>query len=245
MPVFFSTGFGKQIQMFIETVTYSAAFIEGLLSFFSGCVLPLIPAYFSFITGYSLEELTTANTTVRKRVMVATLAFVSGFSFVFILMGATATLLGEMLYRYNDWVRIIGGLIVVIMGVHLIGWLRIPFLDVEKRLMLNRKPVHIFGTFLVGMAFAAGWSPCIGPLLGSVLVMAGSKETVFEGILLLSVYSLGLAMPFIFISFFIDRLLGFLKQAKKALQYINTVAGLLLIFIGTLLMTNNLSFIAE
>jgi len=231
--------------MFTETVTYSASFIEGLLSFFSGCVLPLIPAYFSFITGYSLEELSAADATVRKKVMVSTLAFVFGFSFVFILMGATATFLGEMLFRYNDWIRIVGGLIVIIMGVHLLGWLRIPFLNAEKHVSISRKPTHIFGTFLVGMAFAAGWSPCIGPLLGSVLIMAGSKETVMEGILLLSVYSLGLALPFLCMSVFIDRSLVVLKQAKKTLRYINMTAGSLLIFIGTLLLTNNLSIIAR
>ncbi len=230
--------------MFTETVSYSASFVEGLLSFFSGCVLPLIPAYFSFITGYSLEELTVADATVRKKVIVTTLAFVFGFSFVFVLMGATATFLGEVIFRYNDWVRIVGGAVVVIMGVHLIGWLRIPFLYTEKRIHLSRKPVHVFGTFLAGMAFAAGWSPCIGPLLGSVLIMAGSRETVIEGILLLSAYSLGLALPFLCMSIFIDRLLVILKQARKTLRYINTVAGLLLIFIGILLMTNNLRIIA-
>jgi len=230
--------------MLIETVTYSAAFIEGLLSFFSGCVLPLIPAYFSFITGYSLEELTEVDRSARRKVIAATLAFISGFSLVFILMGASATFLGEMLYEYSDLVRIGGGVIVIILGVHLIGWLRIPYLDVEKRMVVSRKPIHIFGTLLVGMAFAAGWSPCIGPLLGSVLIMAGSKETVLEGILLLSVYSLGLAMPFFLMSIFIDRLLVFLKQARKVLRYINTVAGLLLISIGILLMTNNLKVMA-
>jgi len=230
--------------MILETVTYSAAFIEGLFSFFSGCVLPLIPAYFSFITGYSLEELTAADRSTRRKVIAATLAFIAGFSLVFILMGASATFLGEMLFQYSDWVRIGGGVIVIAMGVHLVGWLRIPFLDVDKRLVMNRKPIHIFGTLLVGMAFAAGWSPCIGPLLGSVLIMAGSKETVLEGVLLLSVYSLGLAMPFFLMSIFIDRLLVFLKQARKVLQYINTVAGLLLISIGILLMTNNLKIMA-
>ena len=224
--------------MFAETVTYPAAFIAGILSFFSPCILPLIPGYFTFITGYSLDDLTGgAIHGIRKQVFISTIAFVFGFSVVFILLGASASFVGNVLFRYRDGIRIIGGLLIVIFGIHLTGLVRIPLLDFEKRIQLERKPIHFLGTFVVGMAFGAGWSPCIGPLLGSILVIAGGKETVQEGMVLLGIYSAGLAVPFVIISVFINFLLVFIKKTTWTLKYLNWAAGILLIVLGLLLMT--------
>jgi len=231
--------------MFAETVTYSAAFIAGVLSFFSPCILPLIPGYFTFISGYSLDDLTGgAIAGIRKQVFIATIAFVLGFSVVFILLGASASFLGSVLFRYRDGIRIIGGIIIVIFGIHLTGLVRIPLLDFEKRIQLKRKPIHFLGTFMVGMAFGAGWSPCIGPLLGSILVIAGGKETVQEGMVLLGIYSAGLAVPFVIISVFINFLLAFIKKTAWTLKYLNRVAGTLLIILGLMLMTDQLNLLA-
>jgi len=231
--------------MFAETVTYPAAFIAGVFSFFSPCILPLIPGYFTFITGYSLDELTGgAIAGIRKKVLISTIAFVLGFSVVFMLLGASASFAGSLLFRYRDGIRIIGGLLIVVFGVHLTGLIRIPLLDYEKRIQVERKPVHFLGTFLVGMAFGAGWSPCIGPLLGSILVVAGGRETVQEGMVLLGVYSAGLAVPFLIISVFIGFLLVFIRKTTRTLKYLNWAAGILLIILGLILMTDQLNLLA-
>ncbi len=228
--------------MFTETVSYFAAFSAGLLSFFSPCILPLIPAYFTFITGASLEELTEGTTArIRKKVLFSTLAYVLGFSVVFVLLGASASFLGGFISTHSDWIRIGGGALIIILGIHLTGIIRIPGLDFEKRVHPKSKPLHFMGAFLVGMAFGAGWSPCIGPLLGSILVVAGSQDTVFQGMVLLSIYSAGLAIPFLVIAVFINYMLAFLSRATKVLQYVNRVAGILLILLGLLLMSNQLT----
>jgi len=227
--------------MLTQTVSFPAAFLAGFLSFLSPCVLPLIPAYFTFITGFSLEELTESrNSEIRKKVFLSTILFVSGFSLVFILMGASASYLGGLIYNYRELIRIIGGILIVLLGVHLTGIIRIRGLDFEKRINMEKKPLHFFGTFIVGMAFGAGWSPCIGPLLGSIIIIAGSQETVWQGIVLLAIYSAGLAMPFVIMSVFINLLLIFIKKASRVLQYVNTAAGILLIIIGLIIVTNKL-----
>jgi len=227
--------------MFTQTVSFPAAFVAGLLSFFSPCVLPLIPAYFTFITGFSIEELTEKyNSEIRKKVFFSTFLFVLGFSLVFILMGASASYLGALMYTYKKVIRIIGGILIIILGIHLTGIIRIPGLDFEKRITLEKKPLHFLGTLVIGMAFGAGWSPCIGPLLGSILIIAGSQETVLQGVILLGIYSAGLAIPFIIISIFINFLLIFIKKASKILQYVNVVAGVVLIVVGLILVSNKL-----
>jgi cytochrome c-type biogenesis protein len=227
--------------MFTQTVTYPAALAAGLLSFFSGCVLPLIPAYFTFISGYSLDQLTEApSVAIRRKVMLSTLAFVLGFSAIFILMGASASLLGGFMVRYQDIIRVAGGILILVMGLHLTGLIRIRRLEFEKRVHIKEKPLHLFGTFLVGMAFGAGWSPCIGPLLGSILIIAGNQETIWQGVGLLSVYSLGLALPFLIISVFIHFVLAFIKRANKFIRYVNLTAGILLMLMGALLLTNKM-----
>jgi len=227
--------------MFTQTVSFPAAFVAGLLSFLSPCVLPLIPAYFTFITGFSIEELTEEyNSEIRKKVFLSTFLFVLGFSLVFILMGASASYLGGLMFTYKKLIRIIGGILIIILGIHLTGLIRIPGLDFEKRIALEKKPLHFLGTLIIGMAFGAGWSPCIGPLLGSILIIAGSQETVWQGVILLGFYSAGLAMPFIIISIFINFLLIFIKKASKVLKYVNVVAGVVLIVVGLILVSNKL-----
>jgi cytochrome c-type biogenesis protein len=227
--------------MLTESISFPAAFMAGLLSFFSPCILPLIPGYFTFITGFSLEKLTQdEQAEIRRKVVFSTLLFVLGFSFVFVLMGASASYLGGLFFQYRKFIRIVGGILIIVLGIHLIGLVRIPGLDLEKRIHLDQKPLHFLGTFLIGMAFAAGWSPCIGPLLGSILIVAGSQETVWQGTLLLGVYSAGLAIPFIIMSVFINYVLVFIKKAVKTMKFVNAVAGILLIITGLFLVTNKL-----
>lgn len=230
--------------MFVENVTYSAALAAGLLSFMSPCVLPLIPAYFTFITGLSLDELTDGGgNSTRVKVILSTLSFVLGFSVVFILMGAAASTAGQVAAKYSDYIRIIGGLFVIVFGAHLIGILKIPGLEMEKRFHFQTKPIHVFGTFLVGMAFGAGWSPCIGPLLGAILAIAVQEGTVKHGVVLLSVYSAGLALPFILMSLFINYMIVFIKKASKAVRYVNITSGVLLILMGLILLVDKMNII--
>ena len=229
--------------MFAETVTYPAALMAGLLSFFSPCILPLIPAYFTFITGFSLDEMTlTPDTEIRKRVFISTVSYVIGFSFVFVVMGASASYLGGFVYKYKDLIRIIGGILIIIFGAHLCGVIRIRALNIEKRIHMGEKPLHFFGTFMIGMAFGVGWSPCVGPLLGSILIIASNQETVGQGIVLLGIYSAGLALPFIIISIFINFILVFLRKVTKAVKSLNFAAGILLILLGLSLVTDTFIF---
>lgn len=229
--------------MLYSEISHHAAFFAGLLSFLSPCILPLIPAYFTFITGFSLEELVNESSgKIRTKVVISTLFFVGGFSLVFILMGASASLLGGLIQKYSAYIRVIGGIVIIILGIHLTGVFRIRFLEVEKRIQIN-KPLHIFGTFIIGMAFGAGWTPCIGPLLGSVLIIAGNQDTVEQGVTLLCTYALGLALPFIVLSLFINYVIVFIKRAVKFMRYFNYAAGILLIVLGIFLVTNKLMWV--
>jgi cytochrome c-type biogenesis protein len=230
--------------VFTETITFPAAFIAGLLSFLSPCVLPLIPAYFSFITGLSVDEMTTDNKQIRQKVIMSTLAYVAGFSFIFILFGASASFLGGFASQYSWVIRYLGGGIVLLFGLHLLGIINIKGLQFEKRFHVKKKPVHLLGTFVIGMAFGAGWTPCIGPMLGSILIVAGNQETILSGVWLLAVYSAGLALPFILISIFINSMLGFMKRATRLIGIINKVAGILLIGIGLLLIFDQFKLLA-
>jgi cytochrome c-type biogenesis protein len=230
--------------MFTESISYPAALVAGLLSFFSPCILPLIPAYFTFITGLSLDELTGAQSRrIRLRVIGATLSYVLGFSLVFVLMGASASFIGKAIFAYRDTIRIVGGILIILLGVHMTGLIRFRPLEFERRLEIRKKPLHFLGTFFVGMAFGAGWSPCIGPLLGSILIVAGNQDTVAEGVGLLSVYAAGLAIPFLLLSVFVNSLLSFIKKASWSIKYINITAGALLLILGLLLVTDKLALI--
>lgn len=231
--------------MLTETVSYSTAFIAGILTFFSPCILPLIPAYFSSITGMSLDELTHEdNKALRKKVVMSTLAYIMGFSVIFILMGASASFLGRLIYDYSHYIRIVGGVIIILFGLHLTGIIPIKYLYSEKRFHFDVKNLHLFGAFLIGMAFAAGWSPCIGPILGSILMIASYQEKVWNGIFLLGLFSIGLAIPFIVMSLFINSMLKMIQKAKMAMKFFNVTAGVLLVVIGVLLLLNKLTILA-
>ncbi len=221
--------------MFNENLTYSAALFAGLLSFFSPCVLPLVPAYFTFITGLSLDELAENTKETRKKVLLATIFFVAGFSFIFIAFGASASFLGSLATQYSWIIRYVGGGIILVFGLHLLRIINIKSFHFEKKFRVKEKPLHLMGTFVIGMAFGAGWSPCIGPMLGSILIIAGNQDTVLKGILLLAVYSAGLALPFLILSFFINSLISIIKKATKLIGIINKISGILLIIIGLLL----------
>jgi cytochrome c-type biogenesis protein len=230
--------------VFTENITYSAAIIAGLLSFFSPCILPLIPAYFSFITGLTLDELTENKKEVRQKVILSTLFYVAGFSFIFILFGASASFLGGVASQYSWVVRYLGGGIILVFGLHLLGIINIKGLNFEKKFHVKEKPMHLMGVFVIGMAFGAGWSPCIGPMLGSILIVAGNQDTVLKGVSLLAVYSAGLAVPFIMMSFFINSIIGIMKRATKFIGILNKTSGILLIIIGLLLIFDKFRLLA-
>lgn len=236
--------------MFGETISYNAAFLAGLLSFFSPCILPLIPAYFTFITGLSIDELTADGTTegareTRNKVILSTLVYVSGFSFVFILMGASAFFLGSLIQDYDWVIRYLGGSVIIVFSLHLLGIINIKKLNFEKRFHVKGKPLHLLGVFTIGMAFGAGWSPCIGPILGSILIVASNQETVLNGMLLLALYSLGIAIPFMLISIFITRMMETIKRAKRFMIYINKATGALLLVVGILLITDTFKLLGS
>ncbi len=230
--------------MFTENITYSAALVAGLLSFFSPCILPLIPAYFSFITGLTLDELTQDKKEVRQKVILSTLFYVAGFSFIFILFGASASFLGSVASQYSWVVRYLGGGIIIVFGLHLLGIINIKGFNFEKKIHVKEKPMHLMGVFVIGMAFGAGWSPCIGPMLGSILIVAGNQDSVLQGVSLLAVYSAGLAIPFIIISFFINSILGIMKRATRFIGALNKASGILLIVIGLLLIFDKFRLLA-
>ncbi|KJS31475.1 MAG: cytochrome C biogenesis protein [Desulfatitalea sp. BRH_c12] len=231
--------------MLFEEIKYSAAFLAGLLSFFSPCILPLVPSYFSFITGVSMDDLVQATVTgMRRKIILSTIAFVLGFSLVFIALGATAAYFSVLLQGIKEYIRIGGGIIITLFGLHLVGILKVRALQMDKRLHLDHKPVHFLGAFFVGMAFGAGWSPCIGPLLGSILILAGNQDTVGQGIWLLALFSGGVALPFIILSAVIHLLMTFVRRAAKIIRWINVSAGVLLIVTGLLLITDKMRLLS-
>ena len=220
----------------MENVGLFAAFIGGLLAFFSPCVLPLIPSYLSFIAGTSYDELVRADSGIRRKLFANSLFFVLGFSIVFILLGATATAVGKALVTHRVWIERIGGTIIIIFGLHFMGIIRIGFLDYEKKLELESKPMGYLGSFIAGAAFSAGWTPCIGPILASILILASSTAQVNKGIALLTAFSAGLALPFILFSILVQFLFQSIKGIRRYMKAITTFAGIFLVAIGLILM---------
>ncbi len=216
------------------------SFLAGVLSFLSPCVLPLLPSYVTFITGMSFEEMTSGED--RKRVLYLTftnsMVFVLGFSTVFIAMGASSSLLGQLLFEYQDVIRIVGGVLVIIFGLFITGLLKMDFLMQERKFHLQGRPAGYIGTFVIGMTFAAGWTPCIGPMLGSILVVASTKGSAAEGIKLLTVYSAGLAVPFLIAAMAFNTFLSYTKIINRYMRGIMVFSGVLLIAFGLLLLTN-------
>jgi cytochrome c-type biogenesis protein len=240
-----------------ENVTLLAAFGAGVLSFISPCVLPLIPGYLSYISGLSLDEMrgtlpaggagvaVVAPPAARRRVIVASLAFILGFSLVFIALGATASALGEFLRERLPLLNRIAGTIIIIFGLHTMGVLRIEWLYQEKRVHTQRSPAGVIGTMLVGIAFAFGWTPCIGPILAGIIFVAGSKETVGQGVQLLAAYSLGLGVPFFASALAINQFFGAMSRIRKHYHKVELVSGALLVAIGLLIFTSKFELIAR
>ena len=211
------------------------AFGAGLISFLSPCVLPLIPGYISYISGSSINELID-----KKNInLIPMILFTIGFSIVFIIFGAASTFLGQVLLQNSYELRIIAGLIIIILSLHIIGVLNINFLNFEKRIQ-TKTNTNFYSPILIGMAFAFGWTPCIGPILGSILVLAATEDSINKGIMLLSFYSLGLAIPFILSGYLIQKFLIFSKNFRKNINLVSKIGGIILLITGILIITNQL-----
>jgi len=221
-----------------------AAFLAGILSFLSPCVLPLVPGYVSLISGATVEDLQSPERRMLRTVMLHSVTFVLGFSVVFIALGAVATGIGQVVNEYHSLLSKIAGIIVIIFGLHLTGILKIKALYADKRLHDVKGGSSAVGSFAVGFAFSFGWTPCIGPILATILVLAGAQQTVLKGIVLLAVYSLGLAVPFLLTSLGVDRFLSFYGRFRRHLHTVEVISGILLIAVGVLIFLNNLRLLS-
>ncbi len=217
--------------MATESLSVVVAFSAGLLSFLSPCVLPLVPSYLTFITGLGLEDVSRA----RRTTLLHALLFVLGFSFIFVVLGAGATAFGQLMLAYRSWIARAGGVLMIVMGLWMLGALRLDALQQERRVHISDKPMGYLGTVVVGIAFGAGWTPCLGPTLGAILIMAANQTDLAKGIVLLSAYSAGLAVPFLVAALALERFLTFFQRFKKNLGTVNRVAGVLLILVGVLM----------
>ena len=211
------------------------AFISGLISFFSPCILPLVPSYLIFISGITFDDYKKLQSMkYRKIVLIHSLAFILGFSFVFITLGISSSALGKLLSDYQVYIMRIGGFILIILGLYYLDVVKIPFLNREKVFHLQNKPVGLLGSFIIGITFSLGWTPCVGPALSSILIIASTTESVWEGIYLLGLYSLGLAIPFIISALLFDQLFGLLKKYGSIVRYSMKFLGALFVIIGVL-----------
>ncbi|HJU06851.1 MAG TPA: cytochrome c biogenesis protein CcdA [Nitrospiraceae bacterium] len=231
----------------IQQISLFAAFGAGLLSFVSPCVLPLVPSYISYITGLSLERLMdqAERQRFRKTIVVNSLLFIAGFSCVFIAFGASASLIGQVLITYQEHIRKIGGILIIIFGLYLLGVLNIGFLSTEKRLHFGNRPAGYIGSFLIGVAFAAGWTPCVGPVLGTILLYASTTDSLLNGVTLLASYSLGLGLPLFATALGVDRFLSYFKQVRSYLWGVSTVSGVFLVVVGVMIYANSLTMITS
>ena len=223
------------------TPSFALAFVAGLLSFLSPCVLPLIPSYVGFLTGLTLEELEVRRGTA----LLHALWFVAGFSLIFIALGATASALGALLLRSQVWIGRIGGVVVILFGLYLLGVLRPGILLRERKLQLARKPLGYLGSAFVGITFGAAWTPCIGPILGAILTLAAAQASVGHGAFLLTAYSAGLALPFVLTALALDRFLAWFQRFRPYLAWVERIAGALLILLGVLLLTDRFTLLAS
>jgi cytochrome c-type biogenesis protein len=223
-----------------QEISVLIAFSAGLLSFISPCVLPLVPSYLTYITGVSFKELVDAEAKAKLRwaTISHSVLFIIGFSTIFILMGASASYLGQLLYRYQYWIMKGGGVLIIILGIHFTGIINIPFLQMEKRFEMRKKPLGYLGSFFVGIVFAAGWTPCIGPILSTILIYASASKSFTTGILLLTVYSMGLGVPFFLSSLAFNSFLNAFEKMKRYMRMITLVSGFFLIGIGILFLTD-------
>jgi cytochrome c-type biogenesis protein len=226
----------------MHDVTIPAALLAGVISFLSPCVLPLVPPYLIFLAGTSLERFADREpeTRVRRETVLAALLFVLGFSTVFVALGASASVIGSLIRVYSGPLATIAGVVIIVMGLHFLGLTRIAWLHHQKRLEVA-KPVGLWGAYVIGLAFAFGWTPCIGPILAAILAVAASEQTVARGAGLLAIYSLGLGIPFIVAAFAIEPFAAFLAKFKKYLRRVEQVMGGLLVLTGIAFLTGSLN----
>ena len=226
-------------------VSAGLAFLYGILSFLSPCVLPLVPSYLCYVTGSSLDDLTQdSGGGAAPRVLFPALAFVAGFTTVFVLLGATASAAGQFLHAHLDLLAKIAGAFIIVMGLHFLGLFRIGILNRDIRYQGASRPAGVAGAYGVGLAFAFGWTPCIGPVLGSILAVAASEESVGQGAALLTVYSLGLGVPFLLAALMVNGFLGFMTGFRRYLPYVEKVMGLLLVVTGIMFLTGAMQIIS-
>ena len=222
-----------------ESLGVAVAFSAGLFSFLSPCVLPLFPSYLSFITGMSVDRLTAdVAASERTRTFGHSVAFVAGFTAVFVALGASFSAAGQFLLDYRDWIRIGGGLLIIVFGLYIAGVLRIGLFGRSAQIGIKSKPAGFVGSFAVGLTFAIGWTPCVGPVLGSILTLAGSEKTVGQGVALLFAYSAGLGLPFLLFSVALGAFLRFFKRYRPLIPVVERAAGVLLVAVGVLVATN-------
>lgn len=226
-------------------ISYLYAFLAGFLSFVSPCVLPLVPSYVSYITGLSFEELSAAD---KPRLVTwittkSALIFIAGFSTVFIAFGASATAIGRLFLTHQELIRQIGGAIIVFFGLYVMGALKLRWLSVDKHFRFSNRPAGDIGTYFIGVAFAAGWTPCVGPMLGSILLMASTSGSIGKGVELLTVYSIGLGLPLFIVAVAFNSFLARWKMLQRYLRTITIASGLFLVFVGLLIFTNSFAVI--
>jgi cytochrome c-type biogenesis protein len=223
-------------------VTHGGALLAGLVSFLSPCVLPLVPPYLCYMAGVSLDQLTgnADETVARRTVLLSAIAFVLGFSTIFVALGATASALGQFVASYSGVLAVVGGAVIVVMGLHFLGAFKIPLLHRQLRLDIDSEAGPV-GSYLMGLAFAVGWTPCIGPVLGTILLVAGSEQTVMRGAGLLATYSFGLGLPFLIASFFAGPFIHFMRRFRGHLDKVEKTMGALLVVTGVLFMTGQIT----
>jgi len=229
-------------------VGLGGAVLAGLLSFFSPCILPIVPPYLCFLAGVSFEELTEegkAAPGARRRIVLAALFFAFGFATVFVIMGATASTLGQALSRHFDTLRYIAGGMILVFGLHFLGLIRIPLLYREARVEVESRPATLFGAYLVGLAFAFGWTPCVGPVLAAILFTAGAQDTAWQGALLLGAYAVGIGVPFVGAALFAGPFMALMRRFRRHMGWVEKGMGAALVVTGVLFLTNSINTIAN
>ncbi|MAZ17187.1 MAG: cytochrome C biogenesis protein [Ahrensia sp.] len=228
-------------------IGFGAAFLAGLLSFVSPCVLPIVPPYLAYLAGVSFSDLQSAEVERERarRIILSAVAFVAGFTTVFVALGATASVIGQTIAQYFGVLSVIAGIIIIIMGLHFLGLFRIGFLYREARVDVRNKPAGFVGAYVMGLAFAFGWTPCVGPVLAAILFIAGAEDTALRGAGLLAVYSLGIGLPFIIAAVFASRFISWANRFKRHMATVEKAMGGLLVITGLLFVTGQMSRIAQ
>ncbi|TPQ39096.1 cytochrome C biogenesis protein [Bradyrhizobium guangdongense] len=226
-------------------VTLGAAFVAGLLSFLSPCILPLVPPFLCYMAGVSVTDLSSAKPDLRPRILVWALAFVAGFSLVFIALGSTASIAGRFISAHLSTLGVVAGVLIIVMGLHFLGVFRIPLLYRSATLQVDNRPTGVAGAFVMGLAFAFGWTPCAGPILAAVLLMAGSEETTGRGALLLFAYSVGTGIPFLIAAAFTGRFIAVLGRARRHLGLVEKTMGAFLVATGLMFLTGMMPAVSE